>query len=126
MKNENKFLPLGSIVVLNKTTQKLLIVARGMIVENDYYDYGAFLYPQGLVEDSLVYFNKDQIAKVDFKGFSDDDDQLFIGYIEQAIEERKQNAIDTPKVVPSTEEAIPFEALEENEDMFASIRDFEG
>ena len=97
MTKQTNFLPLGSIIVLKQTTQKLIIIARGMLVEENYYDYGAFLYPQGLIEDSLVYFNEDQISKIMFHGFTDDDDGV--------------------------KQATAVEAVEE-EDLFASIRDF--
>jgi len=122
METENKFLPLGSIVVLARTTQKLIIIARGMLVKDEYYDYGAFLYPQGLIEDSLVYFNQDQIAKIEFQGFSDEDDELFISYIEQAIEQRGK---EQAKIVEEAKGEVEILEVADEEDIFASIRDLE-
>lgn len=125
MVKESKFLPLGSIIILKQTTQKLIIIARGMLVEESYYDYGAFLYPQGLIEDSLVYFNEDQISKVMFQGFTDDDDLLFISYIDQAIEQRNSEIKEIFDDRTSDPQIIDQEIFSEEEDLFASIRDLE-
>ncbi len=122
MTKQTNFLPLGSIIVLKQTTQKLIIIARGMLVEENYYDYGAFLYPQGLIEDSLVYFNEDQISKVMFHGFTDDDDTLFISYIDEAIEQRNSEIEAKKDDDDGVKQATALEAVEE-EDLFASIRD---
>lgn len=123
MTKQTNFLPLGSIIVLKQTTQKLIIIARGMLVEENYYDYGAFLYPQGLIEDSLVYFNEDQISKVMFHGFTDDDDDtLFISYIDAAIERRNSEIEPKKDIDDGVKQATALEAVEE-EDLFASIRD---
>ena len=120
MTKQTNFLPLGSIIVLKQTTQKLIIIARGMLVEENYYDYGAFLYPQGLIEDSLVYFNEDQISKVMFHGFTDDD-TLFISYIDAAIERRNSEIEAKKDDDGGVKQATVLEAVEE--DLFASIRD---
>ncbi len=125
MVKERKFLPLGSIIILKQTTQKLIIIARGMLVEESYYDYGAFLYPQGLIEDSLVYFNEDQISKVMFHGFTDDDDTLFISYIDQAIEQRNSEIKEISDERTNDLQIIDQEIISEEEDLFASIRDLE-
>lgn len=121
MTKQTNFLPLGSIIVLKQTTQKLIIIARGMLVEENYYDYGAFLYPQGLIEDSLVYFNEDQISKVMFHEFTDDDDTLFISYIDAAIERRNSEIEAKKDDDGGVKQATVLEAVEE--DLFASIRD---
>ena len=74
------YAPLGSVVVLNGGTQRLIIVGRGLNVESEgetyYFDYGAAMYPQGLIGDQLAYFNHDAIARVFFEGYRDDENEI--------------------------------------------------
>ena len=74
------FLPLGSIVLLDAGTQKIMIVARGMNVEHEgktvFFDYGGVPYPQGLTGDQLAYFNHDSVRSIYFVGCNDGDNQV--------------------------------------------------
>mgnify|MGYP004580725461 CR=1 FL=1 len=83
------YLPLGSIVLLNGGIQKLIVIGRGVIVENAerelFFDYVAVPYPTGLVGDSVAYFNADNIAKVIYEGYSDDDDKVVVSNINKYI-----------------------------------------
>mgnify|MGYP004499953743 CR=1 FL=1 len=90
MKNTKEkvdYLPLGSIVILKGGVQKVVINARGLIsvaVEPPgYFDYGGSLYPQGIIGDQILYFNHCDIAKVVFKGFSDEDDKMMVDNINE-------------------------------------------
>ena len=78
--NNMDYLPLGSVVLLKNGAHKVIIVGRGLNVENDgqtyYFDYGGALYPEGLVGDQLAYFNHDGIARVFFEGYRDDDNDI--------------------------------------------------
>ena len=40
-----------------------------------YYDYAGCLYPYGLVNDQVFFFNKEEISEVCSKGFNDEDAQ---------------------------------------------------
>ncbi|HCW04835.1 MAG TPA: hypothetical protein DGK91_10130 [Clostridium sp.] len=62
--NKIDYLPLGSIVILN----------------------GGSFYPQGLIGDQIMYFNHEDIKKVVFTGFSDDDDKLMVENINEWFE----------------------------------------
>jgi hypothetical protein len=102
MKKDNKkgeevmerinYLPLGSIVLLNGGIQKIIIISRGLIVENNgqelFFDYAGVPYPRGLVGDSVAYFNADNIAKVVFEGYSDEDNQVIVDNINKYIESK--------------------------------------
>ena len=59
--SEAKMLPLGSVVILKGNVKKMMIIARliALPVKGQVYrfDYGACLYPEGMVGDSLIYFN---------------------------------------------------------------------
>lgn len=87
------YLPLGSVVYLRKGYKKVLIIARGVIVnyEDDQmiFDYGAVQYPEGLMGDEIAYFQHESIDKVVFKGFSDDDDEMTIKRINAFMEENQ-------------------------------------
>lgn len=78
--DKTKYLPLGSVVILKGGVQKVVIVARGMIVKITesplFFEYGGALYPQGIVDDNIMYFNDEDIQKVIYEGYKDDDDAL--------------------------------------------------
>jgi hypothetical protein len=88
-------LPIGSIVYLNEGTSKLMILNRGPIIELDgeqkMFDYSACVYPQGLVVDSVLYFNEENIDEVIFEGFKDSDEDRFHSLYKQWLEENDIN-----------------------------------
>ena len=75
LKEEIAMLPIGSIVYLNEGTNKLMIVSRGAILEEEetpiLFDYAGCFYPQGLDIENLFYFNQENIDEVVFEGYSD-------------------------------------------------------
>ncbi len=81
------FLPLGSVVILRGGTQKVVVNARGLVTmltdPPSFFDYGGSLYPQGIMGDQILYFNHKDIAKVVFKGFSDEDDDMMVANINE-------------------------------------------
>ena len=87
------FLPLGTVVVLNGSIKKVMIAQRAVYVpvnedETDikYFEYGAVLYPEGLVDGQLVYFNSEDVYKVIAVGYTDADDELLVEEINEALE----------------------------------------
>lgn len=86
-KNEEKraeekegFLPLGTIVLLNGSVKKLMILARGAFTnikgEQRFFDYGACTYPEGVIGDTMLYFNGKDIIKVVSRGYTDEEEDL--------------------------------------------------
>ena len=65
---ETTMLPLGSIIILKGNTKKMMIISRVIAVPvkgNIYrFDYGACLYPEGVVGENLIYFNHEDIFKI--------------------------------------------------------------
>ncbi|MGK7125884.1 DUF4176 domain-containing protein [Streptococcus agalactiae] len=57
-------LPVGSVVYLIDGNQKLVIVNRGAIVEQEgqevYFDYLGGIFPEGLNLEQVYYFNKEE------------------------------------------------------------------
>ena len=93
---ETTMLPLGSIIILKGNTKKMMIIARVIaapVKGNIYrFDYGACLYPEGMVGDSLIYFNDEDIFKVVQEGYSDDDNELMLEHIASVV-----STTDIPK-----------------------------
>ena len=125
MKIENKeFLPLGSIVMIQGTTQKLMITARAVVVKDKgYYDYSGILYPEGdILEGYNANFNQEEIFKVIHTGYSDEDDELMVEQVKKALAEYDPSQSPKTEEIPNVEEkeeksAIdPFAAFEAMDD----------
>ena len=84
MSKSNELLPLGSIVYLEEGTRKLVIVGRGVIFEDEesdgqvFADYMGVLYPIGLQTESTIFFQHENIDKVVFEGYSDEEEDRFL------------------------------------------------
>ena len=74
------FCPLGSVVILNDSERKFVVMARGLNVRRHgkvfFFDYGGVLYPDGLTGDQMTYFNHNGIRKIVFRGYEDKDDKI--------------------------------------------------
>lgn len=83
------YMPLGSVIQLKGGIQKLLIIARALNVNNEgkqyFFDYGGVPYPEGLTGDQIAYFNQEQIARVIFEGYHDEDDTIIVNNIRDYI-----------------------------------------
>ena len=83
MKN---YLPIGSIVVLNGGTKRVMIIGRvqGNGADDKVYDYSACLYPEGYMNsDSLYLFNNEDIARVYYLGMQDSEEFAFRDIIDK-------------------------------------------
>lgn len=78
---EEKFLPIGTIVMLKNGTRKVMITSYLIITggqaqtkEQKMFDYGGCPYPAGIIESSYaVGFNHNQIEKVVHMGHIDEE-----------------------------------------------------
>lgn len=80
MKEREEFLPLGTVVLLDGATRKLVIIGFAAIEKGNtkIWDYIGCAYPVGIVSnDSTLLFDRNQIAKVVSIGYSDDEDKEF-------------------------------------------------
>lgn len=104
MNETKKILPLGSVVLLEEGLQKLVVVGRGAIYvdqntgKDTFADYMSVLYPTGLNPETTIFFNHENIDKVLFEGYSDEDEDRFIEvYTEWKNDLNKQNIVkDNP------------------------------
>lgn len=96
MTKKADLLPLGSVVYLKEGNVKIVIVGRGTVLEEKdgdvYTDYLGFAYPTGFEPDDGVFFNKEDIDKVVFKGYVDDDEDRFL-----ELYTKWEQQIDVPK-----------------------------
>lgn len=90
-----KILPIGSIVYLNDSKHKIMIINRGVQIELEeeiqMFDYSACHYPVGLSQDKIVYFNSENIDKVLFEGYFDSEEERTQELYQQWIETEGKN-----------------------------------
>ncbi|KQR53961.1 hypothetical protein ASF88_03730 [Leifsonia sp. Leaf336] len=116
------FLPLGSVVLLRGSVKKLLIVSRASIVEDDFFDYGAFLYPEGMIDSNIAYFNQSDIHRVVFEGYADDDNELALEILNNAYLRFRQQGEQGSAASDSMPMAVESRPVS-GDDPFASVRD---
>ena len=97
--NKVDFLPLGTVLYVKGGFEKVMIISRGLLVKvgdgDRYFDYGACRYPQGMVQDQVLYFNQEDIAKIVFKGYEDDDSKALNDGINHWLEKLDIKREDT-------------------------------
>lgn len=84
------FLPIGSLVYLNGGNKKIMVISRAIAMklngENVYFEYGGCTYPEGLLGDAVAYFNREDVAKVLVKGYTDEEEVTMVSNLNRAIE----------------------------------------
>lgn len=118
------FLPLGTVGVLNGSIKKVMIAQRAVYVpvnedETDikYFEYGAVLYPEGLVDGQLVYFNSEDVYKVIAVGYTDADDELLVEEINEALEKVENEPKKVTEIAENSSSTVdPFSGLSEKFD----------
>lgn len=78
---KDKYLPIGSVVLLNGGTKKIMITGFCAVTNEEpdkMYDYCGCIYPEGVIRsDQNCVFNHDQIKEVFFVGFDSDEETEF-------------------------------------------------
>lgn len=84
-----KILPIGSIVSLLDSSQKIMIINRAPLYNQmgkiGYFDYSACIYPTGQTDSHVYFFNEEDIDKIYFEGYSDESEIKFRKVYEQTI-----------------------------------------
>lgn len=73
-------LPIGSVVLLNGGTKRVMICGRiqARAGEDKVYDYSACYFPEGIIDDSsMFFFDRDAIEVVFFIGCQDEEELRF-------------------------------------------------
>ena len=83
---KERFLPVGTIVLLNNGKKEIMITSYGVMPqgtiivngkeengENKMFDYGGCTYPEGFINpENIICFNHENIAKVCYMGYETD------------------------------------------------------
>lgn len=90
----DQYLPLGSVVQLEGTTVKLVIVGYAPTQldteEITLWDYSGAKYPEGILSPEELYlFNHNMITEVVFLGYHDQEYTDFLPLVEQALENKQ-------------------------------------
>ncbi len=88
-----KYLPIGSVVLLKDATKKVMIIGFGSkdYGQNKTFDYSACLYPEGLLtSDQILLFNHDQIKEISFIGFVNEEQKIFINNLKELVSEQNK------------------------------------
>lgn len=79
--NVEKYLPIGSVVLLKDAKKRIMITGFCCIGNEDKsktYDYSGCLYPEGFISsEQTLLFDHNQIEKVYCLGYSDDEEKEF-------------------------------------------------
>lgn len=90
--NTEKFLPIGTVVMLNGGAKRVMITGFCTIASDDnstMYDYCGCLYPEGVVSsDKNLLFNHNQIAKIYALGYSDDEEKEFKAKLNEVLKNK--------------------------------------
>ena len=94
----DKYLPIGSVVLLKGGTKKVMITGFCSIAEENQekiYDYCGCIYPEGyLSSDEICLFDHDQIAEISFIGFENEEEKEFKENLVEVVQEFENSSTD--------------------------------
>ncbi len=92
---KDKFLPIGSVVLLKGAKKRIMITGFCMADKNDIqkkYDYCGCMFPEGIIDTNhTALFNHDQIEKIFFAGIQDAEVTQFMDRLKTAVNNAKNN-----------------------------------
>ncbi|ADZ85433.1 DUF4176 domain-containing protein [Cellulosilyticum lentocellum] len=89
-------LPIGSVVLLKDSKKRLMIQGRIQKIKgtNEIWDYSGCYYPEGNINPESSYlFNHDQIERVYFIGFQDEEEIQLQAYLQQRLPQIREQEI---------------------------------
>ena len=111
---KEKYLPIGTVVLLKGGRKRAMITGFCSVAQENQekiYDYSGCVYPEGYLSSNQVcLFDHDQIDKIFFLGYEDDEEKAFkdkLNKIVASIEEENANAEATVETA-STSPFTPF------------------
>lgn len=97
---KEKFLPIGSVCMLKGGTKRVMITGYLSIEDSNpkkIYDYNGCIYPEGYLSSKQVcLFNHDQIDKVFFEGYTDEERDKFnksLDELSKALEKKMKETV---------------------------------
>lgn len=98
MEMREKFLPIGSVVLLKGGKKKLMITGFCSMAEDDrtkVYDYTGCIYPEGyLNSNQICLFDHEQIEEIFFIGYEDEEEKEFKDSLEELVIKFKEGLSD--------------------------------
>lgn len=77
----DKYLPIGTVVLLKGGTKRVMITGFCSVAQEELdkiYDYSGCVYPEGYLKtDQVCLFDHEQIEKICFVGFEDEEEKTF-------------------------------------------------
>lgn len=90
--NYDKYLPIGTIVLIKDVKKRFMITGFRILSKNDnnvVYDYCGCTYPEGVINfDKVILFNHNQIEKIYFMGFRDQEELSFKNNLDDILKNR--------------------------------------
>ena len=105
-----KYLPIGSVVLLKGGKKRAMITGFCSVAQDNQdkiYDYSGCVYPEGYLSSNQVcLFDHDQIEKIFFVGFEDEEETIFKSKLKIIVEnlekENSQKLNDESNYVENT------------------------
>ena len=89
LQENGKFLPIGTVVLLEGGKKKVMITGFLISAEGDtskIYDYSGCLYPEGIINtNQTAVFNHNQIKEIFYLGYKNEEEQEFINTLNNVI-----------------------------------------
>ena len=85
-----EYLPIGSVVLLNNGTKRVMIYGRKQLSADTgtIFDYVSCFYPEGNISPDYTFlFNHEDIKEVIFRGYSDEEEEKFLEVLNAEDEE---------------------------------------
>ena len=91
-----KFLPIGTVLMLKDSDKRLMIIGFLPIVNVDNkeitYDYSGCMFPEGVIDSNKSYvFNHEQIDKIYSYGLVDGEQKAFMEYLVENVNNDENN-----------------------------------
>ena len=83
-------LPIGTIVYLKEGSQKLMILNRGVTIDQHGESVLFAFYPIGLNPEQLFYFNREDVDRVVYPGYSDEEEERFAEIYQRWLDENSK------------------------------------
>lgn len=98
---EKPIYSLGTIVYLAEGNKKIMIIGRGVVYRDDveekdmFVDYMGCAYPEGIDPSDTIFFNHENIDKVIFEGYDDEDDEARF----KELYEKWEKTVEVPRKI---------------------------
>ena len=111
-----KFLPLGTVVMLKGASKRLMITGFCTMASEEaegvMYDYSGCMYPEGVISsDQTALFNHDQIEKIYHMGLVDQEEKDFKIKLNQLLYANSTVAESAPQAVREQPGVVPVEPI---------------